>query len=45
MIHVYPVAEEDLHDPEGTSCPCGAIVAWSGPEAIVTHTPLLEDAS
>lgn len=37
MIHVYPEAEEDQHELEGTSCPCGVDVEWDLPEAVVLH--------
>lgn len=42
MIHLYPVWEEDQHELEGTSCPCGVSVDWSEPEAIVTHQVIQE---
>lgn len=37
MVHVYPVAEEDLHELEGTMCPCGVKLITDEPELIVVH--------
>jgi hypothetical protein len=37
MIHIYPVEEEDLHELDGTSCPCGVMLNIEEVEIIVIH--------
>ena len=37
MVHIYPDVEEELHELEGTTCPCGVRLITEEPEMIVVH--------